>query len=441
MGGVSLAAVATDWMDQWFDPGVGLLWNPPGSFDADGIAARSVHLVQQGGWYAAGLLMRGDGARAAAVVEALCALQYDEPGTAWHGTFRRFYETPHPPPDARVWVDYDPNWRQFVATSFALLLRRFPGRLPEERMRRAIELSVEGEPDGRVAPSYSNIALMKAWLDVAAGHVDRGERFAAHVVERFRRHGAFDEYNSPTYYGVALYALALWRSESESARLRAWGAELEAALWRDVARWWHAGLGNLAGPYTRSYGMDMGRYASQLALWVWQGAGRNRAPFPDISRPFDHSHDFCFGPMVELLGARIPEAAAPEFEEFSGERTVETVISSEPSRTATAWLADGVMVGAESSAVDWRGWSQHVPATVHWRAADGTVAWLRVRHRGVVDARAEPGRLVVDCRADAPVELVSSGPLPFETPLAGPVQVSIHVDERGPTAIEPTLRQ
>jgi len=55
-GTVSLAATATDWMDQWFDPDVGLLRNPPGSFDAEGVPPLSLHLVQQGGWYVAGLI-------------------------------------------------------------------------------------------------------------------------------------------------------------------------------------------------------------------------------------------------------------------------------------------------------------------------------------------------------------------------------------------------
>ncbi len=71
-------------MDRWFDPEVGLLRNPPGSFDAEGVEPLSIHMVQQGGWYVAGLLMRdgpGDVERAAQVVRALCDIQYDEPGT------------------------------------------------------------------------------------------------------------------------------------------------------------------------------------------------------------------------------------------------------------------------------------------------------------------------------------------------------------------------
>ena len=426
-------------MDQWFDPEVGLLRNPPGSFDAEGLAPLSIHMVQQGGWYAAGLMLRGDVERAAQVVNALCDVQYDEPGTVWHGTFRRFYETPAPRKGARMWVDYDPNWRQFVGTSFALLLRRFPDAgLPEDRMRHAIDLAVRGEADhNRITPSYSNIAVMAAWLDVFAGRVAEGEALAEQVIERFRRHGTLEEYNSPTYYGVVLFALALWRSESDSDRLRGWGAEIEAGLWRDIARYWHAGLRNIAGPYTRSYGMDLTAYASQLSLWVWHALGQDTAPFPDISQPtLEHGHDLCMGPMVELLGHRIPDDVLPVFTAFPGEHTVEQVISDDPPRTATAWLADDVMIGAESSELDWGGWYQYVGATVHWRRSeDGALGWLKVRHKGVVDARAEPERLVVDCRGDADVVLEGSHPLPFPSRFDGPRKLVIEVSrEGGPTA-------
>jgi hypothetical protein len=436
----SLAQFATEWMDRWFDPAIGLLRNPPGSFDAEGVEPLSVHTVQQGGWYAAGLLMRGDEARAAQVINALCDVQYDEPGTAWHGTFRRFHETPPPREGARMWVDYDPNWRQFVGTSFALLLRRFPdAALPVERMRRAIDLAVEGEAaHGRVTASYSNIAVMKAWLDVFAGRVEDGEALGEEIVERFRRHGTLEEYNSPTYYGVVLFALALWRSETESERLRAWGAEIEEGLWRDLARYWHASLRNVAGPYTRSYGMDLEQYASQLSLWVWHELGREAAPFPTVGDDggFEHSHDLCMGPMVELLGARIPTDVVDVLRTFPGEHTVEQVISDNPLRVATAWLADDVMVGAESSELDWGGWYQYVGATVHWRRPeDGALGWLKVRHKGVVDARAEPGRLVVDCRGESDVVVESSHPLPFPSRWDGPRKLVIEVSrEGGPTA-------
>ncbi|MGH2685137.1 MAG: hypothetical protein ACRDJP_06705, partial [Actinomycetota bacterium] len=315
-----------------------------------------------------------------------------------------------------MWVDYDPNWRQFIGTSMAVIRRRRPAYAP--LLDSAIELAVDGEPPGRVEAWYSNIALMQAWLDAEAGRVERGEEMAATVVELFDRHGAFQEYNSPTYYGIDLFALGLWRSYPPTAAFARWGEHLEAALWRDIARYWHAGLGtgNLAGPYSRAYGMDMGAYAANLGLWLWDALGRARAPFPDTDQDFDHSHDFCKGPAVALLGARIPDDAAPHFEAFQGERLVEQVITDQPARVATAWLDEGVMIGAEAGDSELQARGQYHPATIHWDAGDGRVGWVRAEHHGPTSATARPGELLVRYRPH---------------PRRGPQPVTFHISAPG----------
>ncbi|HEX7166713.1 MAG TPA: hypothetical protein VF230_07010, partial [Acidimicrobiales bacterium] len=390
---------ALAWCDRWFDDDASLLWNPEGSYD-ELAPPRSLHLVPQSGWYAAGLLRRdgtGDRARAAAVFERLCSLQYDEPGTVWHGTFARFAESPHPRPGAIEWVDYDPNWRQFLGTTFSLVLADHAGAasLPgatAERMRAAIALAVAGEPAGRVPPSYSNIALMRAWLEVEHGDAERraaAEAYAREVVALFDRHGAFEEYNSPTYYGIDLYALGLWARRSSSAALTEHGLRIEAAVWGDVARWWHAGLRNLCGPWSRSYGMDMQSYAALLGLWIGPEA------YPDLDEPFDHSHDTTFAPMVAYVGRSVPASVERTLAAFEGgERVVEQRVTDE--RVATGWLSPEGMAGGEAGgAFPARG--QYHPATAHWPGG-----WLRVRHEGPVDAVASPGRLTIDARGDGP---------------------------------------
>ena len=404
-----LAAAATAWGDRWWDPDVGLLWNPDDAFD-ELPTGRTVHLVPQSAWYALGLLLRGaqaDVARSGRVIAAVLDTQYDAPGEVWDGTFARFLEWPTPPPDATIWVDYDPNWRQFIGTTFSLILSDLAEGLDATlvaRMEAAIRRAVDGEPEGRVPAWYSNIALMKAWLEVDHGTrarrpevVAAGEALAAEVVRLFDRHGAFDEFNSPTYYGIDLFALRLWRTRSSSPRLQTAGARIEAALWEDVARFTHAGLGNLAGPWSRSYGMDMRAYAGALGLWVWAALGRRVAPFPDVDGPFEHSHDLFLGAAAALLGADIPPAAAAELQAFSGPRLVRRVIADEPPRVATAWLGATAMLGAETSGDGWSAWGQHHPVTAHWRAPDGSLAWLRLRHRAPVQAVAGERTLVATC--------------------------------------------
>jgi len=388
-----LAAHSIEWLEARCDAATGLFQAP----------ALAVGLFRESVWVAQGLLLRdgeGDRERATKLVSRALEAQLHAPGQPWDGTFARYHGEPDPREGAQRWVDYDPNWRQFLGTAFALMLREHGELLSSSlvhRMEEAIRIARTSESPDRVSHSYTNIALLKSWLEVEAGEA-RGLELARQIVEGFQVHESFDEYGSPTYYGIDLYALALWRAHSRAPELRDWGALMWDALWRDIARFYHAGLRNLAGPYTRSYGMDLRRYAATLGLWVWAGVGAEYAPFPDPGRPFDHAHDFAMAPSVALLTARlpdpIPEDARPHLEHFQGERLIERVISDDPRRKATAWLAEDLAIGAESSELDWHGFDQHHPATLHWRipeaAADGPeqVGWLRLRHDGPVDARA-----------------------------------------------------
>lgn len=357
------------WADQWWDEERGLLRNPPGSFDDHGMAPLSNHMVPQSAWYAVGCLARGMEGRAERIVAELTALQYDEPGTPWHGTFARFARWPRPVEGAVEWVDYDPNWRQFIGTTFRLMERTWGLDL-----RAPIELAVAGEPPDRVSPGYSNIALMKAWLE-------DDERFGRDVVARFEEHGAFEEYGSPTYYGIDLYALALWREHPPTPWFAEAGERVEAALWRDVARWYHPGLRNLCGPYSRAYGMDMTRHVALLGLWLPDPV------HPDLDRQsIDHGHDLTMAPMIEVLGRRTEPLD-------SDHGLVSQRITDD--RVATGWVGERAMLGGEDGG-RWRAQGQYHPATAHWRHDDGTVGWARVRSPARLDAAVfEPGVLEV----------------------------------------------
>lgn len=406
-------AEALEWMTPWWDDDIAMLWNPPGSFDAL-FPARSLHLVPPTVWYALGLLRRradGDVETAARAISAVVGCQLVDPGAPWHGTFARFREFPEPQPGAVEYAGFDPNWRQFVGTGFALALILAGDDLPPttvDAMLAAIALAVDGEPPERVAVTYSNIALMRAWLEVQAGDLlerpeltRRGEELAGRLVDRFDRHGTLDEWNSPTYYGIDLYALVLWRAHSPSPRLRTWGGRLEAELWADLAPWYHAGLGNLAGPYTRAYGMDMRRYVAALGLWIQAAELGADPPVPDLSRPFSHSHDLALTPVIASLDTAVPASARAQLCRFEAERKLERVVSSDPERMATAWMSTELMIGAERGGRRWAGWGQYHPATVHWRDPDGRTRWIRLVHPAPVQATAEPGALGATCRAHA----------------------------------------
>jgi hypothetical protein len=422
-----LAERSIAWMDRDWDEAAGLFRVPDDALYERGQVGVTAHLVRETAWYALGLLLRdgpGDRARATHAIDTVLTYQLDAPGQPYHGTWYRFPQEPPPPENPIVWRDYDPNWREFIGTTLALVLLEYEGRLPADLVRRidiALRRAIVGTLERNVPASYTNIALMTAFLlQFAAdrygepGWAATSERLALEILQRFRANSTFDEYNSPTYYGIDLYALALWRSYASLALLREAGAEMEAALWRDIAQYYHAGMRNVAGPYDRSYGMDLRRYVACLGMWIWLATGYEQAPFPNLDQPLEHAWDFAVAPLFALLGLHMPDDARPHFLAFQGERQVERVIANEPRRVATAWVGARVMLGAEDSGSHHRVNEQFHPATIHWLVADDTVGWVRLRHTAPVDARADRNRLSIACTEHA------GGDLEFVFQIAAP---------------------
>ncbi|MDA0709288.1 MAG: hypothetical protein O3B73_03650 [bacterium] len=404
----NLTIASLNWSEQY--------WNEEGALLALGSSAQTAHLsVRNSIWFALGLFLRnekGDISRANRIIHAVIDNQFDEPGTLFHGTYYRYVGEPHPPKNPTTWKDFDPNWRQFIGTVLAVIREEYTDWLTGDltkRIDRSIQLAIEGEPVDRCPPSYTNIALMKAVLMTWAGHryhradwMQKGEAFALAVHGLFTAHGTFDEYNSPTYYGVNFYALALWRLYAHSDKLAQWGSDMEAGLWRDVAQSYHADLQNMCGPFTRSYGMDMPHYGALLGMSIWLGIGRDQAPFPNEPGHFDHCHDFVYGPCFGLAETRIPEDVRHHFTAFSGEHQIEKRISQVPDRVVTAYLGKNIMIGAEATPLDgdpkntfYKLTDQFHPATVHWKMPGGKTAWMRLRHIGAIQAHASQGHLDV----------------------------------------------
>lgn len=364
--------------------------------------------VRESAWYALGLLMRdgpGDRARALQVIDRVLANQLSGPGQPWDGTFRRFPEDPTPRPDAVMWRDYDPNWREFIGTTFALTLIQFEPSLPRDlcaRMTEAIRRAVEGErAQKRLTPHYTNIAIMYGFLLSYAGHrLDRpewiaeSERWAGEVHALYARTGTFEEYNSPTYYGVDLFGLALWRRYGPSDALRRYGKEMEAGLWREIALFYNAELRNLCGPFDRAYGMDMNAYVSLVGAWISLGVPAAARPLPDSGRPMDHERDFECIPTYVAVGAEVPADVASSLVCFGGERLLSRTIDEH--RKATAWISRDLMVGGETTGLtraSGERLGQFHPATIHWRLGRAGIGWIVLREAPPIDATAETGLL------------------------------------------------
>jgi hypothetical protein len=419
---------AMNWGDQSWDSETKLL-RAPVPFNTSNPAPAESHspnhfMVRESSWYALGLLLRdqpGDRDRAAQILRAVLQQQFSDPGKPWYGTFRRSPEEPDPGSAAVMWRAYDPNWRVFIGTTFAIILTEYPDRVPADLDRdllASINHAIEGEmKQGRLLPSYTNIALMYGSLwDFAAARshradwVEQSRQWQESVYKLFQQHESFNEYNSPTYAGTDFYGLALWRDYGTTARMRTMGTEMEAGLWRATADLYNANLRNISGPYDRSYGMDMQSYVSVVGLCLRTVLDQDQAPLPNLDHPpVDHVADLFFIPNLVVLDTKIPPDAMKSFRALQSEHQVRRQITDD--RIATAWIGKNVIYGGEitnhTRGVD--GTSQFHPVTAQWQMPGGKVGWIQLTHTPPIDASATKGQIVITASGDVHFRIFAPG--------------------------------
>ena len=406
--------------DHFWDDGAKLVKSPYSSLEG---VRTGKYMVRESSWYALGLLFRdalGDRQRAADILDAVLKEQYVKPGVRWYGTYKRTPEEPDPTANTVIWRGYDPNWRVFIGTTFAMILIEYPDRISPElsqRLYTAIDRAIEGEiSEGRLLPTYTNIALMYGSLwDFAAEHDNRADwkkqsaDWTESVYRLFKQHTAFSEYNSPTYCGVDLYGLALWRDYGSTERIRTIGAEMEAGLWRELTSYYQPGLRNISGPYDRSYGMDMEQYVSVVGVWMRTVLDASSAPLPELKANTDHLPDVWFAPHLAILGTQIPQDALGKMKSFQGEHLVHKQIDEK--RVATAWIGRDVIFGGEATSrtKDAGTTTQFHPATAQWRTPSGEIGWVQLVQSPPVDATADEHGLTISTAGTVRLRIHAKG--------------------------------
>lgn len=391
-------------------------------------------MVRESSWYALGLLVRDragarpeDAERALAVLDAVLKEQYLDPKVKWYGTFKRTPEEPLPGQNEEAFRGYDPNWRHFIGTTLQMILIEYPERIPvelQERMYRSIDAAITGEMnDGRLVPSYSNIAIMYGSLwNYAAVHDENAEWLAQstawteEVYRLFQQHRSFNEFNAPTYYGVDLYGLGLWREYGSTARMREIGSDMEAGLWKDIANFYQPNLRNIAGPYDRSYGMDMTHYVSPTGVWMRTLLPASIAPLPDhpMLSTFQIA-DIWYAPQVALLGTHVPSDALAMIRTFPGPHLINRTIDSR--RTATSWVGNNAVWGGEftSRTKDTGNKTQFHPVTAQWRMPSGEIGWIRLTKSPNIDAVADLGGVTIATDGDVSFRIYAGENAPAVT--------------------------
>src|SRR6266702_2013150 len=406
--------------DHFWDDSAKLVKSPYSSLEG---VRTGKYMVRESSWYALGLLFRdalGDRQRAADILDAVLKEQYVKPGVRWYGTYKRTPEEPDPTANTVIWRGYDPNWRVFIGTTFAMILIEYPDRISPElsqRLYTAIDRAIEGEiSEGRLLPTYTNIALMYGSLwDFAAEHDNRADwkkqsaYWTESVYRLFKQHTAFSEYNSPTYCGVDLYGLALWRDYGSTERIRTIGAEMEAGLWRELTSYYQPGLRHISGPYDRSYGMDMEQYVSVVGVWMRTVLDASSAPLPELKANTDHLPDVWFAPHLAILGTQIPQDALGKMKSVQGEHLVHKQIDEK--RVATAWIGRDVIFGGEATSrtKDAGTTTQFHPATAQWRTPSGEIGWVQLVQSPPVDATADEHGLTISTAGTVRLRMHAKG--------------------------------
>lgn len=363
--------------------------------------------VRETSFYALGLLIRdapGDRKTAAEALDAVLKQQYVTPGVRWFGTFKRTPEELDPGADAVMWRDYDPNWREFVGVTLEIILVEFPDRIPAQlaqRIYRSIDLAVEGEiAEKRLVPSYTNPALMYGALwDFAAQHDGRADwrqqsaAWIDNVYGLFSKFGAFSEYNSPTYYGVDLLGISLWRDYGSTQHIRSLGSTMESGLWHDVAALYQPELHNLCGPYDRSYGMDTEKFPSLVSIWMATAFDGDHTPLPPLKTLSGSALSYM--PQIAVLGTRMSSADLAKLETFQGDHSFRRQITED--RVATAWIGKNILIGGETTnkTRDVGRDSQFHPATLQWRTPSGQIGWMEIAEAPMIDAAADASGLTI----------------------------------------------
>lgn len=195
-----------------------------------------------------------------------------------------------------IYNSWDPNWRGFIGTTFVLMLEEFSHLIPETLQGFMFDslfnatigdsYRVGGVDDDNLYPAYSNPSIMRAFV---SGWVGRrmndsnmtvaGEDYAREIIDLFKRDNTLSEFNSGTYAGVSLFALTLWAKYMPADSLMGeYGGDMIRHTWTSLGELYNANMKNVAGPWDRSYGFDMNRYLSILALQMWTIIGKEKAP-------------------------------------------------------------------------------------------------------------------------------------------------------------------
>ena len=300
---------------------------------------------------------------------------------------------------------YDQNWREFVGTDLVIIYHKYKTRLPSDvvtELERCLIRTAKGDLIRNVNPDYNNISIMSSFLLEYIGTAfnipeirNAGIQKAKEIYSNFLKYNTLCEYNSPTYYGVDFFGLALWRELSFSQELKVLGKILEKALWLDLSEFYNANLQNICGPYLRSYGMDMKKYNAITGVWI--AAAVDNPEIATVPGKSGVTYEYSMIVSILNLGISMPLQALSRLKEFDGPKFISRVTSNyyEGDRlkkvTATIkkdWMMGGLWGNRKVSHILKTG-------TIHWKSTDEDISWLFIPGEGVTNVQVDEKQMKI----------------------------------------------
>jgi len=215
------------------------------------------------------------------VIDRVLSMQEARLGNAHFGNFRWYLEEE---------VVIDLNAVEFMLEALAQIVLRSSDRLSprlQERVREAMRLGLQEIERLDVHLSYTNIALLDIHNSILCGQIlgdrhyeERGHRKLDAWIAFTARSGAPHEYNSPTYLGVDLSALASLAEHARDTETSLKARLMEERLWLHAASRFHRPTCQLAGPHCRAYRRDTVGAGGFLKVILYKELG-----YPELRRP------------------------------------------------------------------------------------------------------------------------------------------------------------
>lgn len=202
----------------------------------------------------------GDFKEAQAILRRVVPLQDTDPAHDTYGIWSYFMEEPldkMAPPD---W-----NWADFCGKELLHIFMEHGERLDadvREMVRQAVIHCCNSIRRRDMGPHYTNISIMGALITMAAGEAFSLESLIAYAKKRIdtlyefnMSHGAFQEYNSPSYTWVVVDNLAALMPYIKDEDCRKKFQDINDLAWRCIAEHYHYQTKQWAGPHSRFYAM------------------------------------------------------------------------------------------------------------------------------------------------------------------------------------------